>query len=139
MGAWGTGSLDNDSGQDWLADFSEFGVSAAEEMLGACAEGIADGYIDADVASGIIALAEVVATAKGAGDENLSDQLDGPADSHKDALLDIDNLEGRVSEALEAVSADAETSELYELWAESDELDAWLEQIVALRARLDAA
>ena len=139
MGAWGIGSLDNDGSLDWLADFSESGASAATDVLDAAAEGVADGYVDADVGVAIVALAEVVAAALGKPDEDLSDQLAEPVDEHKDALLDVDKVQARTGEALEAIMSDAETSELYDLWQETDEFDAWAAQINALRARLDAA
>ena len=139
MGAWGVGSLDNDGSQDWLSDFSEFGASAVSDILSASAEGIADGYIDADIGSAIVALAEVVCAALGKMDENLSDQLAEPVEDHKDALLDIDNVQARTLEGLEAVISDADTSELYDLWEESDDFDAWLEHAKVLQARLDAA
>ncbi|WP_394177328.1 DUF4259 domain-containing protein [Yoonia maritima] len=139
MGAWGVGSLDNDGSQDWLTDFSEFGASAATDILDACSDAIASGYIDGDIGSGIIALAEVVAAALGAMDEDLSDQLEEPVENHKDALLDVDNVQARTSEAVEAVTSDAEASELFDLWQEAGELDEWLSQVNALRARLDAA
>ncbi|KJZ20405.1 DUF4259 domain-containing protein [Loktanella sp. S4079] len=139
MGAWGVGSLDNDSSLDWLADFSEFGASAASELLDAASEAIANGYVEGDIGSGLVALAEVVAAALGAMDEDLSDQLAEPVENHKDALLDIDNIQARASEALEAVTSDVESSELYDLWHEAEELDQWVAQITALRTRLDAA
>ena len=85
------------------------------------------------------ALAEVVAAALGKPDEDLADQLEEPVENHKDALMDVDNVQARTSEALEALMGDAETSELYDLWAETDELDDWLTQMKTLRARLDAA
>ncbi|MDO6589814.1 hypothetical protein DS901_08535 [Loktanella sp. D2R18] len=139
MGAWGVGSLDNDGSQDWLTDFGEFGASAATDILDACSDAVASGYVESDIGTGVIALAEVVAAALGKPDEDLADQLEDPVENHKDALLEIDNVQARTSEALEALMADAETSELYDLWAETDELDDWLTQMKTLRARLDAA
>ncbi|PRY80265.1 uncharacterized protein DUF4259 [Yoonia maritima] len=139
MGAWGVGSLDNDGSQDWLTDFNEFGASAASDILDACSDAIASGYVESDIGSAIVALAEVVVAALGKPDEDLADQLEEPVENHKDALLDIDNVQARTSEALEALTADADSSELYDLWQEADELEQWLSQISALRTRLDAA
>ena len=139
MGAWGLGSLDNDGSMDWLADFSEFGASAANDILDAAVEGIADGYLESGVGSGVVALAEVVAAALGKPDEDLSDQLSEPVENHKDALLDIDKIQARTVEALEAIVTDADSSELFDLWQETDEFDGWVAQINALRTRLDAA
>lgn len=139
MGAWGIGSLDNDGSLDWLADFSESGASAAIDALDAAAEGVADGYLESDVAVAIVVLAEVVAAALGKPDEDLSDQLSEPIERHKDALLEIDKVQARTVEALEAIMTDAETSELFDLWQESDEFDAWLAQMKSLYTRLDTA
>lgn len=139
MGAWGIGSLDNDGSMDWLTDFGEFGASAATDILDAAVEGVAEGYIESDVGAGVVALAEVVAAALGKPDEDLSDQLSEPVENHKDALLDIDKVQARTVEALDAVLTDAQSSELYDLWQEADELDAWMVQMTALKTRLDAA
>jgi hypothetical protein len=139
MGAWGVGSLDNDGSLDWLADFGESGASAAVDVLNTAAEGVADGYVEADVAAAIVVLAEVIAASLGKPDEDLSDQLSEPVEQHKDALLEIDKVQARTLEALEAIMTDGETSELYDLWQESDEFDAWAAQMKSLHARLDAA
>lgn len=139
MGAWGIGSLDNDGSLDWLSDFSDFGASAATDVLDAVAEGLADGYLDSDIGTGVVALAEIVSAALGKPDDGLSDQLSEPLDRHKEALLDIDKLQARVSEALDAIMSDVESSELYALWEETDEFDVWAAQIQSLKSRLDTA
>ncbi|MFG5380386.1 DUF4259 domain-containing protein [Yoonia sp. R2-816] len=139
MGAWGVGSLDNDGSLDWLADFGDMGAAAAVEVLAATDESLADGYIDSDVGSGVVVLAELLAASRGKPNPALNDQIGEALARHKADLLAIDDLKLRTTKALDAVLSDAETSELYDLWEESGEFDAWAAQVRELRARLEAA
>ncbi|MFQ1700556.1 DUF4259 domain-containing protein [Loktanella agnita] len=139
MGAWGVGSLENDSSQDWLIEFCENGVPVAVETLDAADESRDDGYIDADVGSGIVALAELLAASLGKPDPALSDQIAAPVGQYKADLLALQGLKPRLITALGAVMSNSEMSELYDLWDEAGEFEAWAAQMDALRARLEAA
>ncbi len=139
MGAWGMGSLENDSSLDWLADFEDLGPEAAVEILDATDQSVSEGYIDLDVGGGVIVLAEILAASRGKPNPALQEQLAGPLGQHKSALLAVHDLQPRTLKALDAVLSGAEMSELYDLWEEAGEVDAWAAQVREVKARLEAA
>lgn len=133
MGAWATGSFDNDDATDWIATLMEHGD------MGFVHETIADllavdGYIEASQAACALAAIETLAAALGRptpvaqANENLAHWLAG---SHPiadptmtaDALVAIDRIMGR-------------QSELCELWKESASFDEWQSRVATLRGRL---
>ncbi|MEJ6402069.1 DUF4259 domain-containing protein [Yoonia sp. 2307UL14-13] len=139
MGAWGMGSLENDSSLDWLADFEDLGPEAAVEILDATDHSLSEGYIDVDVGGGVIVLAEILAASRGKPNPALQEQLSGPLGQHRSALLAVDDLRPRTLKALDAVLSGAESSELYDLWEEAGAVDAWAEQVREVKSRLAAA
>ena len=138
MGAWGLGSFENDGSMDWLMEFSENGPAVAADILDATDDGIADGYIESDVGGGVVALAEVLAASNGKPNPALVDKIATAVDQHKTALLAVDAVQTRTVTALDAILASSETSELYDLWHEAGEFDAWSAQVLELKSRLVA-
>lgn len=133
MGAWGSGSFENDTALDWAA-----GVRSVEDVRGPlerlkalAGEGA---YIDADLASEAVAAAETVAMLMGRTvpgfPEELRAQLAGAGEPD-------DRLYHAAREALFGV---LRNSELAELWAETAAeagTNAWHAAITALVDRLN--
>jgi len=135
MGAWATGSFDNDDAADWLASL------AAHDDLGFVRETIAavlraDGHVEAPDATCALAAIETFAAALGratpaahanAGLRRWIARVRPAADAAMtaDALAALDRI------------TDAD-SELRDLWEDSDAFDAWLAGVAVLRARLEA-
>lgn len=127
MGTWGALPFDNDAALDWLADLERHGTAAIEDALDVTGR---DAF-DSDEASEAVAAAATVAAAVEIGyagrlpDEVRAWLAEGGAEVTP-ALVD------KAEQALESVT----NSELSELWAESQDLQAWIDSIDAVRAVL---
>lgn len=128
MGAWGTGHFENDDAMDLIAEVQ--GPDDLDRVLRAVTES-EEASIDASVASEAMAAADVVAAMMGrpADDcpEDLTKRLDALG-APASALVKL---------AQESVSRILMDSELVDLWAESDEVEAWNLSVTDLIARLD--
>lgn len=127
MGAWGIGPFENDAALDWIGDLESDGVGAIDRAL---ARTSGSDYADTDDASAAVAAAVIVAAGRGqyAADlpEEVAAWLQGHAREISVALIE------QARGALRAVM----TSELQELWAETDELDAWEQTIERINSGL---
>jgi hypothetical protein len=136
MGAWGAGTLENDTAMDFLGGLALDGGAAEDEArvraaITAVVGG--DGYLDQDEANEALAAAEVIAAAAGrplAGeDPSASEYLETVAGRSPG----LAQLAGTALPALDRVTADE--SELRELWEEGDAAH-WLAAVDDLRDRL---
>ena len=119
MGTWDMGPFDNDGAGDLLAalragcfDIDDYCRHVDEE------------YLEADDAQAAIALAEVVAVARGL--QPAPPQLDGiDAAAYTESLSP--EQRGWILTTLRRAVAGSDTSELHELWAENgpEDLEAW--------------
>ncbi len=130
MGAWGPGSFENDSALDWVSGISSLENVAAK--FDALAD-LEDADIDIDLASEIIAAAEIVAISIGQIAPNIPSDL----------LKNLDNLAkadaALIEQAKMSVSEVLGDSELLDLWSEDPEDSAgWNVAITGLIARLNA-
>lgn len=127
MGAWGLGSFENDTALDWVGDLMETrGLSVLKKALD-----ITPGQsLDADEGSEAIAAAEIVAALIGRGRGELPE---GVAEWMATvAPAEAQALRGQALQALDAVLS--EESELRELWAETEDFEAWKGDVEALKA-----
>lgn len=127
MGIWGHGSFENDGALDWLAKLEADGIEAIREAL----QPNTDQYIEVDDASYVIAAAEVVATVRGHGAEDLPDKITAWIESNVSSIADED-----VALARKAVARIRESSELQELWADHGPENAWERYTANLLDRL---
>ncbi len=130
MGAWGTGSFENDSAQDWVSDITSLSDVAAKFDALARLE---ESDIDVDLASEIIAAAEIVAISMGQVAHDIPSNL----------LKKLDKLEkadaALIEQAKMAVSEVLGDSELLDLWSEDSQDSAgWNLAITGLIARLNS-
>ena len=130
MGAWGSGPFENDGAGDLLASIRSGDFSFDE--LGWAFE---DGYLEVD--GGQIALALVDLALVGLGVRPPSPDLEDLDLTSFLAELSGERLSWIVDVADTTLSG-AEASELYELWEETEDLDAWLRPATASVSELRA-
>jgi hypothetical protein len=132
MGAWGSGSFENDDASDWLIDFcDEPDKELILDALSTVAEMDTSEYLEAPDCSVGLAAAEVVAALKGAPNPDMPDDA-------KECMskLKIKADPSMVSLALRAVERIKTNSELKELWDESESPDEWYAAVDNLEERL---
>ena len=139
MGAWGIGPFDNDGALDFLPEFADEGVSVIESAFSAVTDAADEGYIEVDLAQAAIAAAEVVAISGGQPPEGLAANVADRIFSWQEDVAGQPDLPSAAQEVLGLILAGAEKSEIFELWAETDDFDDWLALVNDLTARLEEA
>jgi hypothetical protein len=136
MGAWGTGSFENDAALDWLGELEGGGVDMVRNALDAVADADPEEYIDVDDASAALAAAEIVAAASGKGDDRVAKQkkLVAWIAAHREEVRAAD-----VTVARRAVTRVIKSSELQELWDEGGADNEWRPLVDELLRRLAPA
>jgi len=133
MGAWGTGNFDNDTALDWVFELEETSdLSLIEETIKVVLD---EEYIDSDIGAEALMAIEAIARLKGefGVEDSYAEDLDNWVRSHK---LDVTNeWVEKAKNALDLIVS--EKSELYELWEDTDDFEAWKNEIYALSARLN--
>lgn len=132
MGAWGTGSFENDAASDWFYLVEE-AVDPGLVIMSALDDALAEaGDLELDPACAAIAAAELSASCAGQVAEQLPDHIarwvsEHPHEPHAD----------EIEHAVQAVERVRSESELRELWQEDRGPDnAWLSAVDDLLARL---
>ena len=129
MGAWGSGSFENDAALDWAAGVQSIDeVSAPFDRLRA----EDSGSIDADLASEVVAAAETVAMLMGRKSpdfpDDLAERISGELDS---------NVYHQARSALMQVIRNSELAELWEEGAAETGNNEWLASLTGLIERLN--
>ena len=133
MGAWGTGSFENDHALDWVGDLLEGDVAIVRSALGSVANAPDGEFLDADDCCEALVAAELVAAACGKGDDRLAHgALDWIA-AHRSELGEADR-----GVAARAVGRVVAGSELQELWDEGGPDEEWHASVSELLRRLSA-
>ncbi len=130
MGAWAVDSFGNDAALDWVAELNDADdISILDETLSVAAE--SEEYVESDESCTAIAAAEVVAALRGKPTVDLPDEVtEFVARIKEKPPADLVQL------AFEALERIKDSSELQELWAESDSGPAWLKAMADLEKRL---
>jgi hypothetical protein len=135
MGAWGTGSFENDSARDWFYTVEEAvepGLTIASALDDALAEA---GYLELDCACAAIAGAELSAACAGVAADDLPDHIRRWVAQHPHQPHGAE-----IEQAVLAVQRVRSESELREQWDEEMSSDnAWLQAVDELIARLRRA
>ena len=134
MGAWGTGTFDNDTAGDWAYGLEEVDdLSLVTHTIDAVLS-VGSEYLDADQGSEALAACEVVARLQGRW---------GPRNSYTEAVdewvaaHDMTPSEELIDKACKAIDRVlAEPSELLELWDEGGTNDEWHAAVEDLRSRV---
>ncbi|UWQ98346.1 DUF4259 domain-containing protein [Rhodobacteraceae bacterium S2214] len=123
MGAWGTGSFDNDGALDFLADYREGTAAVVETVLRDIAN-LADGtYIEIDAGQAAIVAGEVVAACHDNPSTKVDDDVVSELLVHRADVAENLDLIDYAAAAIPKVLA-SETSELAELWEDASPEDA---------------
>jgi hypothetical protein len=127
MGAWGHLFDENDDAADWLADFEDSPNWATVDEALAVTQA---NYIEAPNASNALAAAEVVAAGLGKASSRLEAGITEWASAHS-----TDAASRRV-QAVAALTAIRDNSELQELWQEAEEYADWQTSVNETLSRL---
>ena len=132
MGAWGTGSFDNDTALDWVFELEKTDdLSLVESTIESALD---EEYIDSDIGAEVLVAIEVLARLKGnfGKEDPYSKDADKWVKAHP---LKVENpLLQKAKEAIDMILGDK--SELKELWEEVDEYNAWSSEVLDLKDRL---
>jgi Domain of unknown function (DUF4259) len=131
MGAWGSGSFENDTALDWAASVESVAdVRRPFERLKA----LGAAYVDADLASEIVAAAETVAMMMGRRSRDVPDEL---AQRLADAGEPDADLYHQARGAVLQVMRDSELAELWQEGVEEGGANEWLAEMTRLIERLN--
>lgn len=131
MGAWGSGSFENDTAMDWAA-----GVESVEDVRRPFdrLKALGSGYVDADLASEVIAAADTIAMLMGRKSsdfpEDLQERLSGAGEPGS-------QLYHQARGAVMQVMRNSELAELWEEGAEEAGANEWLASLTDLIDRLN--
>jgi hypothetical protein len=129
VGAWGTGSFENDDAAGWVAGL---GTIAPEDLMKILVQAADDpAYLEAPAAYVAVAAGEVVAALNGSTAEGAPAGIVEWAKKYPQALTP--ELRAVAVRALERVRRN---SELKDLWLEADGLNDWIAAIRELQGRL---
>ncbi|AWH38095.1 hypothetical protein C1929_15675 [Stenotrophomonas sp. ZAC14D1_NAIMI4_6] len=136
MGAWGSGTFENDDACDLVCDLREStDLSLLEDALRTAAE--TDEDLDAGDGSKALAAAEVILALLGNPSPAIAEEEDLQAWMKANPQRPTAALLALAERAVQQVTA--EDSELRELWDEADSLDEWMAEVNTLQAGLRAA
>jgi len=133
MGTWGINNFENDTAGDWVYSFEEnpsilFLKETIEKVLGL-------EYVDSDEACEALAAIETIAAIRNKPAADFP-EMNG-IDLRALAVAITPELTSLARKAIERITSE-EHSELYELWAETDDIDSWIMVQKTLLNRLDA-
>ena len=133
MGAWGEGVLENDAALDWLGELEEQPQIQTVTFALSDAAG-EDDYLAAKAGCEALVAAELVAYALGRPHGEPEERIASLADDLA-GLREHANLAARAV----AIVADADRSELTDLWTEDGPNADWDAVLTDLKGRLDGA
>ena len=129
MGAWGTGSFENDDAADWVG---ELGKVTPDELTKVLVQAADDPeYLEGPAASVAVAAGEVVAALNSAPGEGVPAAVVEWAKKHPQAFSP--ELKALALRTLDRVR---KNSELKDLWMEADGLNDWIAVLRDLQGRL---
>ena len=134
MGAWDSDNFGNDDAADWLSELLDGdSIEPIRQTLADLLEQPSGEYLEAPECACALAAAEVVAAAQGKPAENLPEDAFKWLEAHgREVAAMVELLEM----ARRAVGRIQETSELKDLFDESDSLEEWNQVQDSLKARL---
>jgi hypothetical protein len=129
VGAWGTGSFENDDAADWVAGLDAITPEELTRILGRAADD--PEYLEGPAASVAVAAAEVVAALNGASADGAPGKIRDWVGKHPQAFTA--ELQAVAIRAVERVRRN---SELKDLWMEADGLNDWIAALRELQGKL---
>jgi hypothetical protein len=129
VGAWGTGSFENDDAADWVAKLNTITPEELTRILVRAADD--PEYLEGPGASAAVAAAEVVAALRGSGTDGTQAKIRDWVGKHPQAFTaELQAV------AIRAVDRVRRNSELKDLWMEADGLNEWIAGLRELQERL---
>lgn len=128
MGAWGSGSFENDDAADWLAQLDTMAPEDLTKIFGHAADTTT--YFEAPAASVVVAAAEVVATLNGSPVNGVPPEIVKWTTNRKPPTPELKAL------TLRALDRVRKNSELKDLWLEADGLNERTAAIQDLQTRV---
>ena len=134
MGAWGMEPFENDSALDFTGHLfdGELGdLTSLNQVFAEVIEANEQGYIDSDQAEPAIAAAALLSYLKQGQSAQavFKIQPEGIAWFNQALQADYTTLFPAALKALALISTETEKSEAYQLWADADNLDDWLNSV----------
>jgi Domain of unknown function (DUF4259) len=129
VGAWGTGSFENDDAADWVAELETITPEELTRILVRAADD--PEYLEGPGASVAVAAAEVVAALGGAPAVGAPAAITTWTGKHPQA-----GTAELKAVAVRAVERVRRNSELKDLWMEADGLNEWIAGLKELQGRL---
>ncbi|MFC3150610.1 DUF4259 domain-containing protein [Litoribrevibacter euphylliae] len=129
MGAWGFKTFENDDSSDWLYELEE--SSDLTVIESAISEANED-YIEAPEGCNILAAAEIILALHGKAKESLPDNAEQWVSKNKS--LDTSGLRDKAIQAIDKLLSDS--SELKELWQETDDFEFWVKDVTSIKSAL---
>jgi len=117
VGAWGSGSFENDDAADWLAQLGTIAPDDLTKIFGQAADDTT--YFEAPAARVVVAAAEVVAALKGSPVKGVPPEIVKWTTNRQKPTPELKAL------ALRALDRVRKNSELKDLWLEADGLNNW--------------
>ena len=143
MGAWGYHHFENDGAADFVIQLQEEGITKIYEAILRVVELPESEYVDLDDAQQALAAIEFVAAARGNASKDfpeeskrwmkekyLADILEPDPDEAHKAYFNITEIS---QQAIERIRSN---SELKELWEETENADAWKQELDELKERI---
>lgn len=136
MGAWGYGSLENDTASDWLYELEHAdNFSAIEAKLDEVMS-MGDDYLDSDVAQEALAAVEALAyVQRGKGSPMTPSFAIITSWAEKVSSVVPDELKHKALATVERITQ--QPSELLSLYQEAESESEWRAEIESLKARLN--
>ncbi|HTW59506.1 MAG TPA: DUF4259 domain-containing protein [Terriglobales bacterium] len=128
MGAWGSGSFENDDAANWLAELGTIAPDDLTKIFNRAADDPT--YFEAPGASVAVAAAEVVAALNGAPAQAVPPEIVRWTTNRPAPTPELKAL------ALRALDRVRKNSELKDLWLEADGLNDWTTAIQDLQTRV---
>jgi len=128
MGAWGSGSFENDDAADWLAELGTMASDDLSKIFSQAADDLT--YFEAPAASVVVAAAEVVAALNGSPAKAVPPEIVKWTMNRPVPTPELKAL------ALRALDRVRKNSELKDLWLEADGLNDWTAAIQDLQTRV---
>jgi hypothetical protein len=128
MGAWGTGSFENDDAASWIAELGTIVPDDLAQILVQAADN--PSYLEAPASRIAVAAAEVIAALNGSPAQEPPPEIIKWTTNRQASTRELKAL------ALRALERVRKNSELKDLWLEADGLNDWIAAIQDLQTRV---
>jgi hypothetical protein len=135
MGAWGMKPFENDGAGDFEAELCLSHPDDPDFILAVLESIDQEEYLEVDAGQAVIACAAFLAYMNGLEDDSqLSERFRAWIDKNK--TYNTASMIPMALQALDRVTQDAESCEIYDLWLESEHFDEWKESVDKIYAYL---